>query len=223
MPAPELADGRAAQARLVRHFALLLLKHKSPPLYDCLPWHDWDFSIVTRSYPLWRTRFLLAGEGTTTLISRLPRTAGVYVIEPLDVIRRYVAQKAQLDGIRRFRVLPQSPIPNPHFLFPIPLPDSSVDLAVVGSGVGPEGDCHPISGGTAIQFPFGGNWWLSRFPLFLRELERVARSVLLVENCPLFPPLPAEVLAARGFEPGAVSVTGLGERPCWHLVARARR
>jgi hypothetical protein len=121
-----LTDITAAQSRLVHAFAYNLLRAKAPPLYDSLPWHDWDFSIVARRFKLWQTRFLLAGDGTTVMMCRCRKSAGVYVLEPCKAIARYVERKAALERIRRFKLLRAG-------LDRIPLPDRSTDLAVIGS------------------------------------------------------------------------------------------
>ncbi len=192
---PSLADVQAAQERLVAHFAYDLLRAKAPPLYDSLPWHDWDFSIVTRRFPLWKTKFLLAGDGTTVTMCRCRKSAGVYVLEPGETIARYVERKAALEKVRRFRLL-RSPVssPNPQSLVPIPLPDNSVDLAIIGS----------------VPTLDTGTW-----KLVTGELLRVATNVLLVENNPLAPPLAEPPLTEAGFRPDSVEVRGLNARRCW--------
>jgi hypothetical protein len=116
----------AAQSRLVRAFAMDILRAKAPPLYDALPWHDWDFSIVARRFKLWQTRFLLAGDGTTVAMCRCRKSAGVYVVEPEEHIARYIERKAAMERIRRFKLLRAG-------IGHIPLPDHSSDLAIVGS------------------------------------------------------------------------------------------
>jgi len=192
---PALEDIRAAQSRLVHAFACELLRAKAPPLYDALPWQDWDFSIVTKRFKLWQTRFLLAGDGTTVTMCRCRKSAGVYVLEPCEPIARYIERKAELEKIRRFCLVgPKPQAASLNLLSKIPLPDNSVDLAVIGSL--PElqtADCELIT----------------------RELQRVAANILLVENGPLTPPLPESPLAAAGFKPDSVAVSGLGPRRCW--------
>jgi len=121
-----LAEVASAQSRLVHAFALHLLKVKAPPLYDALPWHDWDFSIVARRFKLWQTRILLAGDGSSVTMCRCRRSAGVYVLEPHQTIARYVERKGELEKVKRLRVLRAS-------LDKIPLADHSVDLAIIGS------------------------------------------------------------------------------------------
>ena len=187
------ADIAAAQQRLVTHFALDLLKAKAPPLYDALPWHDWDFSIIAKRFRLWQTRFLLAGDGTTVTMCRCRKSAGVYVMEPDEAIARYVERKAALERVRRFRLLHSSLTPS------LPLPSSSVDLAVIGS-------CPDLE---------TGNW-----KLVTDELLRVAANVLLIENSPLAPPLAETPLLAAGFRPDSVAVAGLGPRRCWWRLSR---
>ena len=196
---PSLADVQTAQQRLVTHFAYDLLKAKAPPLYDALPWHDWDFSIVTRRFPLWKTKFLLAGDGTTVTMCRCRKSAGVYVLEPCETIARYVKRKAAIEKVRRFRLVnPKPQASSLKLLSEIPLPDNSVDLAVVGS--------TPQLG--------TGNWELAT-----DELLRVAANALLVENNPLCPPLAESTLSDAGFRPDSVEVTGLGARRCWWKTA----
>ena len=131
---PSLTDVLRAQQRLVTHFALDLLKVKAPPLYDTLPWQDWDFSIVTKRFKLWQTRFLLAGDGTTVTMCRCRKSAGVYVVEPDEAIVRYIELKYAREKVRRLKLLRAG-------LDRIPLPDRSTDLAVVGST--PEGLAAP--------------------------------------------------------------------------------
>jgi len=126
-PCPSTSSIAAAQARLVTAFAYELLRAKAPPLYDALPWQDWDFSIVAKRFKLWQTRFLLAGEGTTVTTCRCRKSAGVYVLEPDGTIASYIERKAALEKVRRFRLLHSSLTPS------LPLPSSSVDLAVIGS------------------------------------------------------------------------------------------
>jgi hypothetical protein len=189
-----LEDIRAAQQRLVTRFAYDLLRAKAPPLYDSLPWQDWDFSIVARRFPLWKTRFLLVGDGSTVAMCRCRKSAGVYVYEPCETIARYTKRKAEVEKVRRFRLLsrrPQAASPKP--LSEIPLPDHSVDLAIIGS----------------VPSLETGNW-----KLVIRELLRVSSSVLLVENSPLCPPLDQSWLAADGFASQTVQVRSLGPRPC---------
>ncbi len=126
---------RAARARLVSEYAYELLRAKAPPLYDALPWHDWDFSIVTKRFKLWQTRFVIAGDGATITTCRCRKSAGIYVLEPNEKIARYLERKAVLEKVRRFKLLRAS-------LAHIPLPDRSADLAVVGSvpeGLAPSG------------------------------------------------------------------------------------
>ena len=197
---PALEDIRAAQSRLVLAFAYDLLRAKAPPLYDALPWHDWDFSIVARRFKLWQTRFLLAGDGTTVTMCRCRKTAGVYVVEPDETIARYTERKATLEKVRRFRLLSHKPQAASIRLFEISLPDNSVDLAIVGS---------VPSLGT-------GHW-----SLVTREMRRISRNVLLVENNPLAPPLDERFLTDSGFRPDSVAVSGLGPRRCWWHVPGA--
>jgi len=193
-----LSDIASAQSRLVNAFAYELLRAKAPPLYDALPWQDWDFSIVTKRFRLWQTRFLLAGDGTTVAMCRCRKSAGVYVLEPCATIVRYIERKVALERIRRFRLLElkaQATSLNP--LSEIPLPDNSVDLAILGS-------CPDLA---------TDDW-----KLVTDELIRVAANVLLVENNPLSPPLAEPPLTAAGFRPGTVDVSGLGPRRCWWLM-----
>jgi hypothetical protein len=204
----KLTDIHAAQTRLVHAFALELLKAKAPPLYDALPWHDWDFSIVTRRFPLWKTRFLLAGDGASVTVCKCRKTAGVYMLEPDEAIARYVARKAATEKVRRFHLLPRSAslqsaictLQSPDTL--IPLPDNSVDVAIVGSSPDLQtANCR----------------------LQTSELLRVSRSVLLVENSPLAAALDHSWLAANGFTADTVDVHGLGLRPChWKPGQRQR-
>jgi len=179
---------RAAQARLVSDFAYDLLRAKAPPLYDALPWHDWDFSIVTRRFPLWRTKLLLAGDGTTVTMCRCRKSAGVYAVEPNQTIARYTERKAEMEKARRLRVL------NSSLTSSLPLPASSVDLAIIGS---------------VPSLDAAG--WKS----LVRELARVAASVLLIENNPLCRPLDETSLTDSGFRSDSVEVSGLGRSRCW--------
>ena len=123
---PSLDQVCAAQSRLVNAFAYELLRSKAPPLYDALPWQDWDFSIVAKRFKLWQTRFLLAGDGTTVTMCRCRKSAGVYVVEPDEAIASYIELKCAREKVRRFKLLRAG-------LDHIPLPDDSTDLAVVGS------------------------------------------------------------------------------------------
>ena len=185
---PSLGDVQAAQQRLIAHFAYDLLRAKTPPLYDTLPWHEWDFSIVAKRFKLWQTRLLLAGDGTTVTMCRCRKSAGVYVVESDEATARYIERKAALEKVRRLRLLRSSLAPS------LPLPSSSVDLAIFGSVSSLDTD----------------NW-----KLVIDELIRVAANVLLIENSPLAPPLPETPLVAAGFKPDSVAVSGLGPRRCW--------
>jgi hypothetical protein len=185
----------SAQSRLVAHYALDLLKAKAPPLYDALPWQDWDFSIVTKRFRLWQTRFLLAGDGTTVTMCRCRKSAGVYVLEPCETIACYIERKAAIEKVRRFRLVsPKPQAPSLKFLSEIPLPDNSVDLAVIGS-------CPELE--------------TRNSKLVTAELLRVAASILLIENNPLAAPLAETPLIDSGFLPDSVAVTDLGPRRCW--------
>ncbi|MBN2464343.1 hypothetical protein JXD38_01795, partial [candidate division WOR-3 bacterium] len=175
------------------------LRAKAPPLYDALPWHDWDFSIVTRRFPLWKTRFLLAGDGTTVTMCRCRKSAGVYVLEPDEIIARYTERKAEVEKVRRFRLLSRKPQAPSLKLSGIPLPDNSVDLAIIGS----------------VPTLDTGTWKLA-----IHELMRVAPNVLLVENNPLSQPLDERLLTDLDFQPASVEVQGLGQRRCWWHVSR---
>jgi hypothetical protein len=176
----------AAQETLVHRFALELLREKAPPLYDALPWHDWDFSVVTREVRVWQTRFLFTGCGTTVGFCRPRRSAGVCVVEPVAVLRRYIERKAKLEKVKSLRGV--SGLSE--------LPDRAVDMAVIGGSAG-------VSAAA------------------IAELDRVAGRVLIVDNDPLAPPMPEDLLRSRGFRRATVSVRGLGSRPCWWWRSRA--
>jgi len=191
----------STQSRLVHAFAGELLRAKAPPLYDALPWHDWDFSIVTRRFKLWQTRFLLAGDGTSVTVCRCRKSAGAYVNEPDETIARYIERKSALEKVRRFRLLKPKPQASSFkLLLDIPLPDNSVDLAIIGS----------------IPSLDTGHW-----QLVTRELLRVSCSVLLIENNPLSHPLDEKLLTESGFQPASVAVASLGQRRCWWHTSRA--
>jgi hypothetical protein len=181
-----LAEVRSAQERLVLRHAPVLLREKSPPLHDALPWHEWDFSIVTKRFQLWKTRFLLAGDGTTVVLPRCRKSAGVLAFEPSATLARYTQRKAELENVKRFRLLPSS--------LPLSLSAASTDLAVIGS--------MPQS-------------TVEEWQLAVREALRVARGVLIIENSPLAPALHYDTLPGLGFKPDTVRVTGLGPRRCW--------
>jgi hypothetical protein len=170
-------------------------------LYDALPWQDWDFSIVARRFKLWQTRFLLVGDGTTVTMCRCRKPAGVYVLEPCEAIARYIERKAALEKVRRFRLVSPKPQAASLKLSEIPLPDNSVDLAIIGSSP----DLQTVNCQLVIQ-----------------ELLRVAADVLLVENSPLSPPLDVRSLTDAGFLPDSVTVSGLGPRPCWWRTSGTR-
>jgi hypothetical protein len=190
-PCPSTASIASAQSRLVHAFAYELLRAKAPPLYDSLPWHDWDFSIVARRFKLWQTRFLLAGDGTTVTMCRCRKSAGVYIVEPDKTIARYAEQKAAIEKVRRVRVLNSSVAPS------LLLPAASVDLAIVGS----------------IPSLDTGSW-----RLVIRELLRCCANVLMVENNPLCSPLADAPLVDAGFRSDTIIVSGLGPRRCWWLM-----
>jgi len=201
-PRPSASSIASAQARLVTAFAYELLRAKAPPLYDALPWQEWDFSIVAKRFRLWQTRFLLAGDGTTVTMCRCRKSAGVYVVEPNPAIAVYIERKAALEKVRRFRLLRSAAsFPGPPSLTPIPLSDHSVDLAIVGSSA----ELQPAN-----------------CKLVTQELLRVSTNVLLIENSPLSEPLDEEQLTDSGFLPASVAVSGLGPRRCWWHVSGTR-
>jgi len=186
---PTLAQVRSAQSRLVRLHALLLLREKSPPLYDSLPWHEWDFSRVTKRCRLWQTRFLLAGDGAGAIMPILRKSAGVVLVEPSSTLAPYLARKAELERIKRFRLL-TSDSWNPQLLDSCP----PVDFAIVGAlPLLPTADRR----------------------LLISAAIRVAPDVLVVENNPLAPRLPEDELRNLGFSADTVNVRSLGSRPCW--------
>lgn len=119
---------RIIQTRLVAAHAPELLREKAPPLHDALPWHDWDFAIVSRRVPVWQTRFLFAGCGSTVAFCRCRRTAGGYVVEPSPTLCRYLTRKAELERLRRVTVLQARPEA-------IPLPARAADLVVAGGAM----------------------------------------------------------------------------------------
>jgi hypothetical protein len=173
-----------AQARLVNLFALVLLREKAPPLYDALPWNTWNIGSVARRYKLWRTKTLVHGEHTPHTAANLARTAGLHVLEPSAAIRSYVERKCEIEKVKHLRL-------SGAVLDHIPLPDGSIDLAIVGPGLGSDPD---------RSFP---------------ELERVASSILLLQNRPGSESILAdEWLVEHGFVSDRVQ-TGTGTRPCW--------
>ncbi len=191
---PSLAQIRSAQSRLVHLHALLLVREKTPPLYDSLPWHEWDLSRVVKRRRLWQTRFLLAGDGAGVIMPVLRKSAGVVLIEPSSTLASYLARKAELERIKRFRVLTYDSL-TPHPLDSCP----SVDLAIVGSlPLLPAADRQQL----------------------INSAIRVAPDVLVVENNPLAPRLPKDELRDLGFAADSVNVRSLGLRPCWRRSSK---
>jgi hypothetical protein len=181
------ADVAAARNRLTRAFALELLREKAPPLYDALPWNAWDTGIVAREYRLWRTKVLVQGEHAPFTAANLPRTAGLCVLEISARIRRYVERKCALARVKHLSVLDSASSS-------VPLPDRSIDLAIVGPSLGSDPERT------------------------LAELERVATSVLLL----LIRPGAEELIESRwlgqhGFTPDHVRVADT-TRPCWWRI-----
>ena len=119
------------------------------------------------------------------------KSAGVFALEPHEPTARYIEAKAALEKVKRFRLLPCSLDPT------IPLSASSVDLAIIGSSSSLQAaDCR----------------------LQTHELTRVAKNILIVEDCPLSPPLDPKLLLADGFTQATVQVRAIGPRTCWwHL------
>jgi hypothetical protein len=109
-PEPVLPRGVADEpqfaAALIHRHAFDLLAAKSPALYETLPWLDWDFSIVSRRWPLWRTRLLVAGDSSSIVAARGRRAAGVIVVEPRPALADYARRKARLSAVRSFAVMP---------------------------------------------------------------------------------------------------------------------
>ena len=124
----------------------------------------------------------------------LPEVSRRLCVLSLDeTIARYIERKADIEKVRRFRLLHSS------LASSLPLPAASVDLAILGSCPELETD----------------NW-----KLVTDELIRVAANVLLVENSPLSPPLAEAPLIDAGFRLDAVAVPGLGLRRCWWRLSR---
>ncbi len=181
------AEAAAARNRLTRMFALELLREKAPPLYDALPWNAWDTDIVASRYRLWRTKVLVQGEHAAFTAASLPRTAGLYVLETSARVRRYVERKCVLEKVKHLCVLDPTP-------GAIPLPDRSLNLAVVGPSLGPDPEQT------------------------LAELERVVASVLLLFTRPGAEDLIEDGwLGQRGFTPDRVRVADT-TRPCWWRI-----
>lgn len=199
-PLPLHADIIVARETLVRAFALELLRAKAPPLYDSLPWNEWDVSIVRRRFKLWQTRFLFAGEGTTVAACRIGKTAGAYAIEPIPANAAYLERKALADNVRRLRVV-SAPLDR------LPLPDRAADIAVLGT--------PPPCFGSGAGCISGQEHRRACRSAIVAELTRVASAILIVENNPLAPPLDSDFLKSSGFEPSEVEVRSLGLRPCW--------
>jgi hypothetical protein len=176
-----------AQDALVRWCAFELLRAKTPPLWDALPWNEWDFESVIKRFQLWRTRFLLTGDGTTVVLPRLRKSAGVVIHEPLPFLRRYLEGKAAKEKVRRLRFLTLDPL-DPGTIGPT-LP---ADVALLGS------PSLPSFSVTQSLTPF-----LS------------ARHLFLVENNPLRAPLDSAEMKSLGFTRSEVAVQSLGPRPLW--------
>jgi hypothetical protein len=123
-PAIDPAGIAAARRALVHRHAYELLMAKSPALYETLPWLDWDFGIVSSRVRLWRTRLLLAGDGTSITITRCRRTAGITVVEPRPGMARYIERKAELARVRRV-VVRQDTLTGGH------LAGDAYDLAII--------------------------------------------------------------------------------------------
>jgi hypothetical protein len=185
--APSLERIHQAQDALVRCCAFELLRAKAPPLWDALPWNEWDFESVIKRFQLWRTRFLLAGDGTTVVLPRLRKSAGVVIHEPLPFLRRYLEGKAAKEKVRRLRFLTIDPL-DPGSLEPI-LP---ADVALFGS------PSLPSFSVTQSLAPF----------ISIRHL-------FLVENNPLRVPLDPAEMKTLGFIRSEVEVRNLGPRPVW--------
>lgn len=173
----------------VTQHALELLIAKCPALYDALPWHDWDFSLVERDYQLYRNRFLFAGSGAGIACCRARRSRGVYVVEANPVLASYTERKAELERVRRFTLIRST-------LEQLSLPELSVDLACIG--------------GSTVLGSFAGG-----VPPALGVLERIARRILLIDNDPLAERFPSQLLEERGFQKSTVAVRSLGQRDCW--------
>jgi hypothetical protein len=207
----------AAQSHLLSLFSPELLIAKAPPLYDSLPWHDWDFSIVTKRFKLWQTRFLLAGAGTSVTMCRCHKSAGVYVWEPNPTLARYIERKAALEKVRRFRLLPSAPSASTSSnlqsaicnlkseIVPSSLP--AVDLSILAS---------PSPSSLMTHDPSR----MTNLSNLQSAIYNLKSSVLLVENSPLFPPLDPAPLLASGFTSSTVEVRSVGLRPCWWRLAR---
>lgn len=199
-PPPLHSDILAARETLVRAFALELLRAKSPPLHDSLPWNEWDLSIVGRRFKLWQTRLLFGGEGTTVTACRIGKTAGAYAVEPVRANAAYLERKAAAGNVRRLRVI-TAPLDR------LPLPDRAIDIAVLGT--------PPPCFGSGAGCVSGKEHRLACRSAIVAELARVAPAILIVENNPLAPPLDSDFLGSRGFDRSEVEVRSVGLRPCW--------
>jgi hypothetical protein len=200
-------DIHAAQSRIVELLALDLLVPKAPPLFDALPWLEWDWTPVQRRFQPWRTRHLIAGDGASVALQRLRKTAGVAALEPRPPLAQYIEKKAALENTRRFRLLPASL----DHLTTGPLPQ--VDLALLGSF---SFLLNPPSAQSAVCSLQSAVCSVSACirPDYLAPFLGIP-SILIVENSPLLPPLDPAAMTALGFRPDQIEVRSLGPRPCW--------
>lgn len=180
-----------AKAKLVQRCAFELLRVKAPPLWDALPWNEWKFEPILRQFPPWRNRWLLAGDGTNVILPRLRKSAGVIVVEPLPLLRRYLHAKAAKERVRRLCILDPSELKMPHS-------GPATDVALFGSF------SLPTAAGVRSFEP------LLSIP-----------NIFVVENNPLRPALDAAEMARLGFVYSQVEVRGLGVRPLWTRMSRS--
>lgn len=101
---------------------------KSPETWDALPWSYWDPSAIYDRVELSGKVVLDVGAGTGQVTLRCAPYANlVWALEPVACLRRYIERKMDAAGFTNVRTLAG-------VLEAVPLPDDSVDAAILSSG-----------------------------------------------------------------------------------------
>ena len=101
---------------------------KSPETWDALPWSYWDPSAIYDRVELSGKVVLDVGAGTGQVTLRCaPYARLVWALEPVARLRRYVERKMAAAGFTNVRTLAG-------VLEAVPLPDDSIDAAILSSG-----------------------------------------------------------------------------------------
>lgn len=123
-------DPAMSEQALLWEVADWIVYDTSPELYDALPVHDWEFSVVTDVVDLHGKTVIDAGAGSGKVAFEAVRLArNVYAVEPVTRLREFMREKAATSGIGNLFVLDGT-------LDAIPLPADTADVLLTCRAIG---------------------------------------------------------------------------------------